>query len=177
MIHIFKRCKLFYVYTNMTYLYLLIWQSQKRRLHQIQYMDWGTILNLLLKNRSSNHNVKIITFLFFNYATLICREVYHLAIFHSKTWACLKHTSSLLNFQSTHDFASHPRLLIHNPGNKKCQKCPAGLLNIHTIQNLSLPSKNFNFYSLQSHFVLNMYLSFSFCKFFKKTKELLSTME
>ncbi len=50
--------------------------------------------------------------------------------------------------------ASHPRLLIHNPGNKKCQKCPAGLLNIHTIQNISPPSKNFQLLFTSSRFCL-----------------------
>lgn len=83
----------------------------------------------------------------------------------------MKHTSSLLNFQSTHNFASHPRLLIHNPGNKKRQKCPAGLLNIHTIQNLSPRSKNFQLLFTSRTFCLEYVPFIQFVKVFKKIKQ------
>lgn len=124
-----------------------VWKKRSRR-------DKFCVVRL----KKKNHDKAISDY----YATLVYRAEYFLAIFHSKTWECLKHTSSLLNFQSAHDFASHSCLLIHNPGNNKCQKCPAGPLNIHIIQNLSPPSKISQLlFTSTRHFVLNMYLSFS----------------
>lgn len=53
-----------------------------------------------------------------------CREVYH-SDSHSKDNCTLEHTSSLSNFQWAHDFASRPRLLIHNPGKLKVPEMPS----------------------------------------------------